>query len=641
MLEQFESPWWTEKTKTKVLPKIDSLVKQYYDLDRARLRAYQNYSNLYLNRNITDNDLMRSYTNVFQAQGRNPNSSSEYSRVPLNVAKIFTDAVHARVTRPAIGVEFLSAGGNYTLRKKCMQATQFFNHQMHSSDLMLRDSEAVLDALVYGLGVIKTCPHPKIGRILNSRVHPRDIFVDQVEVSASGNPTHIYQRQFVSRSKLAALYPSKAAKINAAARLTESNDEGFRWRSDSDGQSVYGMIEVFEGWKKPSYPGAGDGKHIIFIDGEVLEYDEWAHEDFPFSFVYWKRDPSLGFFGISLVEELIGIHSDINTSIMHTEKTIEVNPKPYMLLPEDAGVNEAELKNLHGLIIRFSGRAPQVVLPKSVPLDIVQYIEGQWQRGLQIAKLVALGMPENTGARAETGAAMTSIADIQSTELAPAFKERERFLIRLAEQQLIAGKALDARMRKNGEGGFKVVARKDRNTVMDIDWKSFDLDPKHDSYVVQAQPTSALSVTFGGRLGEVERMIQSGMIEPNKGAKLLDIPDLDQERRLANADLDFVDRVMEEILDEGKYTEPEPTMDLNVALKESKRWLYLARNIGAEEERLVLVDRFIRSVLDLIQKQQDATRMQAAGMSPGAVGGPPSVGIAGGIPGVGGMQPPM
>jgi hypothetical protein len=637
-LEQsdIDKPWWEEKTATKALAKVTRLFQHYADHDSERLSAYQGYASLYTNRDLQGNEVSRRYIEAFS-----PNLA-EYSRVPLNVMKVMIDAVHARLTRPAIAVDFLPAGGNQSLRRRSRQCTQFTNHQFHACDLRKQTSKVVLDALVYNLGCIKTVPHPKIDRVINDRVHPRDIFVDPLETAATGKPTHLYQRMFVSRSRLKAMFPEAKKAIDKAGQLTDrASTEQLNQKHTGIDTSYYNLVEVVEAWKIPSWRGAGDGAHCIFIDGQILESNEWVCEDFPFAFIRWKDDPNMGFFGISLAEELVGLHFDINTSILHTEKAIEANPKPYILVPADGEVEEGSLGNVWGTIITHTGRAPQIVMPTSVPMDVVNYIEYQWQRALQVSRLVSMGLPESAGGAAQSGQAFQDIVDIQSTELSPTFSEVQGFLVRLAEQNLVAGKLLNERKKEAGEGPYKVILRKDRNTVEEIEWDLIDLDPKQDSYVVQASPTSALSLTFGARLAEVKELISMGLIPLSRAFKLLDIPDLDSEMRLQNASLDFIERVMEEILDDGEYTEPEATMDLRLALKVAQKHINLAQSLKVPDDRVNMLYQFLGQVQALIKEEQEATQMQAAGMEPGFAGGPPALDITGMPPAAAPMQQPV
>ena len=628
----FSEPWWEEKSKTKILPKITRLYNYYVDHSRDRLQNYRAWQSVYTNRDIKGIDVLHAYTAAVQVQ-------SQYSRVPLNVAKVMVDAVHARLTRPAVAVEFLPAGANWSLRKRSRQMGQFVRQQQHQCDLRDKEDQAVLSSLITGLGCVKTAPHPVIPEIENFLVHPRDIFVDPTEAAATGKPTHLYHRVFVSRGRLAKMFPkSKRAIMQAGKVSTETKSD---W-SDADGREVQTgnshMVEVVEAYKLPSWEGAGDGRKVIFINDAVLDECEWENTDFPFSFTYWKKDPTVGFFGIGLVEELAGLHFDINTSILHVEKCVEAMPKPYILVPADGEVTEGQIGAVPGVIINHTGRAPQIVMPPSVPSDVVNYVASQWQRALQVSRLVAMGLPESAGSQGETGQAFKDIVDIQSTELSPNFKYREDFCVRLAEQQIVAGKLLDLRERAAGNGGFKTVLRKDRNTVEAVEWADIELDPKKDSYVVQAEPTSALSTTFGGRLAEMKELIGLQVIPPSRAFKYLDIPDFDAEARIQNASLDFIERIMEEILDDGKLTEPEPTMDLRLALKVCQKHINLAQAMGVPEDRVNLLYQFLRGVTDLIAEEQEATLGQASGMGPGLPGLPPAGDITGAAPAAASLQ---
>lgn len=621
------NPWWEERTKTKAQGPAQRLFLFYAENDRNRLQAYVAFNRLYTNRDITGNDYTRAYNAAFSLAG------NDYSRVPLNVIKVMADAVHARVTRQAIRTTFVTSDGNSSLRKRAQQMENWVNFSEYSTELPSTANEAYLDALVVGTGAIKTVPHPKIDEIINARVHARDIFVDPLEAAATGHPSHIYQRQFVSRGRLQRLYPEKKAKIQNAGRITSTVGDIIPFQQTTN---LDNLVEVVEGWKLPSWNDgkgntSGDGKHILFIDKTVLELDDYDQCEFPFSFVRWKIDPTVGFWGISLSEELIGLHFDINTSILHTERAIEMMPKPYVLVPNAGDVSEGQLGNVPGIIINYTDRAPQIVMPPSVPNDVVQYTQTQWERAIQVARLASLSMPETTGNGFETGQAIRDFADIQSTELAPNFKMWEQFRVRLAERQVTAGKQISLRAESEGRT-FNVVLRKDRNTIQDVEWKNIELDPRKDSYVVQALPASKLSQTPAGRKSDVIDFLNAGLVDTKEALALLDFPDMDHFKSLANASRDAIERILEEILDEGKYSPPEPPMDTRLALKLTQMYINRAQAMGVEEERISMLYQFLRQVSSLVQEEQEATRMQAAGLTPGFSGGQPALDITGASP---------
>lgn len=622
-----EGHWWETENVEEAGNRAQDLYGMLTDQDKARQAAYTSYSRLYRNRDIESDQWISSQLGDFAASQR-----TEFSRLPLNMAKTMVDAVFSRITRPGISVEFLPTGGNPSLRQKSKQLTQFVDHMTHKNDIRREEKRCIKDALVYNVGILKTYAHDKAKCVMNERIHPRNILVDPVETENGCRPSHIYQKQFVAKSKLKKMFPQHEAVIDSVGRIDTNKYTDFASREPE----LAGLVEVVEGWKRESWDKAGDGKHIMFIDGQVLDLSEWVG-DFPFSFVHWKDDPEVGFFGTSLVEELVGPHTNLNTCILQANLTVETMPKPYMLIPEDSEINVGSIANVHGIIIKYSGREPKIIMPQSVPADIVNYALQQWQWGLQVSGLQPLGMPEKMGNQIETGKGVANIVDIQSTELAPAFTARSDFRVRIAEQNIIAGNDLDEML----DGGYKVVLRKDRRTVKGIDWSEIAIDPKDDSFVIQAQPISSLSSHFGTRLAEVKELLAAGLIPMSRAFKLLDVPDLDGEMKIQNASLDLIERIMEDILDEGKYVAPEPTMDLTLALKVSQKYINFAQVMEAPDENLNMLDDFLREVDDLIQQQQQETRLQASGFSDGLAGAPPALGIDGMAPAAGQVQGPQ
>ncbi len=75
-------------------------------------------------------------------------------------------------------------------------------------------------------------------------------------------------------------------------------------------------------------------------------------------------------------------------------------------------------------------------------------------------------------------------------------------------------------------------------------------------------PTSALSKNPAERKQEIIDLMQGGLIEPTEGRRLLDYPDLQQEEDLLNAPEERILKILDEIVEKGKYTPPDPLMDL-------------------------------------------------------------------------------
>lgn len=602
--------WWEEKTKPKALSPALGLFKFFADHDTNRLSAYNAYSRIYLNRDIDDSDYLASYTAAWNTE------DNSYSRVPINLAKIFIDAAHARVTKQNPRPVFVSKGGNWSLKKKAKNMQKWVEYADHFTSARQVKKAAHLNSQIYGNGFVKTAPHPVVDEVCTTNVHPADIYIDPMEASADAEPTHLYQRAYVSRSRLMKLFPKHKDKIRRAARITDQ--DAYQWRRQ-DQKSLGTVVEVVEGWRLPSYHGADDGKHIIFVSNQVLILDDWEHDSFPITNIKWKDDPTLGFWGISQTEELLGVHFDFNHTITNIESCIDAMPTPFILVPESGNVSVGELGDVNAIVIHYADKAPTFELPPSVPADVVTYAQSIWDKGLQISRLVALGMPETTGNGLETGQAVRDFNDIQSTELAPQYEEFENFNVRCYEADIRAGRDIYAR---NPE--WKVVLRKDKYTIEEIDWSEMDDDPRRDSFVIQVFPASMLSQTPAGRKSDVLDYFNAGWLDVGEAMSLLDFPDMDQFRNLKDAARQNIERILEEMLDDDLYTPPEPTMDLRLAMKMTQMYINRAQAMGVPEERVSNLRQFMRQVHTLLQKSEEATRTQAMGMGPSLAGGPPA-----------------
>lgn len=602
--------WWEEKTKPKALAPALGLFQEFANHDADRLSAYNAYSRIYLNRDIDDCDYLASYTAAWQTE------DDDYSRVPVNLAKIFIDAAHARVTKQNPRPVFVSKGGNHTLRKKAKQMQKWVEYAEHFTKNRAIKKAAFKNAQIYGNGFVKTTEHPIVDEIQNVNVHPADIYVDPMEAAAEATPTHLYQRAYVSRSRLMKLFPKYKDKIRRAARITDQ--DAYQWRRQ-DQKSLGTVVEVVEGWRLPSYHGAGDGRRIIFVSNQVLVLEEWESDSFPITNVKWQDDPTLGFWGISQTEELLGIHYDYNHTITNIETCIDGMPTPYILVPEAGNVSQGELGDVNAIVINYGDEKPSFELPPSVPKDVVEYAQNIWDKGLQVSRLIPLGMSDVTGNGLETGQAVRDFNDIASTELAPQLEQFEAFNVACYEAQVRCGREIYKR-----NPSWKIVLRKDKYTIEEMDWSALDDDPRRDSFVIQVFPASMLSQTPAGRKSDVLDYFNAGWLDVGEAMSLLDFPDMDQFRNLRDAGRQNIERILEEMLDDDKYTAPEPTLDLRLSMKMTQMYINRAQAMGVPEPRINNLRMFMRQVHSLMQTSEEATVMQAQGMGPGLAGGPPA-----------------
>src|ERR1043165_5432420 len=94
-------------------------------------------------------------------------------------------------------------------------------------------------------------------------------------------------------------------------------------------------------------------------------------------------------------------------------------------------------------------------------------------------------------------------------------------------------------------------------------------------------------------------MMQAGILDLQEGRRLLDFPDLEQVERLANSGEERILQILDEIIDTGKYTPPDPFMDLQLANKLVVQYYNLYSQAKLEESKAQKLRDFYTQLLTL------------------------------------------
>lgn len=113
--------------------------------------------------------------------------------------------------------------------------------------------------------------------------------------------------------------------------------------------------------------------------------------------------------------------------------------------------------------------------------------------------------------------------------------------------------------------------------------------------------------------------VQSGMITLKEGRRLMRAPmDLEQNEKLSNASEERIFKYLDEIVEDGEYTPPDPYMDLLTAEELAVQYynLYVAAKL--EEKRADQLRMFITQVQTLKQAAMPPPMTGPAGATPTA-----------------------
>lgn len=508
----------------------------------------------------------------------------------LNFARNAIDYVHAKVASDIPTCRASGHGADPKQRRRARLLTKFIAGASHELGLEAKVSTATMSMLRTGTGCTKVTERD--GRIELEPVNPRELLVDPDD-GAKGTPRVLYHMPRVDRRALAARFPDCADFIlSAAAASTDSVEEAFDpWTTASQGTSD--AVQLYEAWCLPL--GDEPGRHVACLNGCLLLDEEWTDPRHPIALTP-MTDPSRGTWGHGLLERLDACQFEIDDLISHIGRSIrENNLKILVDDPAGDGVPiEAISDPTVGTIVRMPGGAKaQWVTPQAVSPQDIAWLKELINWLYQIAGMDEGAASSQRPAGLNSGRALQFYHDFQSLRYADLSKRISAHVLAVVERVIDAARRLatdDAEDDEEGtdrKGGWQ-VRYAHGSEVRAIDWSEVDME--RDAFVIELEEASAFPDTLAGRMQQVEQDAAEGRIPPQSLAQLRLDPDLEARWDRATADSDFVDWVVEVLLDPDQELPPHldeaPHQDLIDALRAEVLRATVARDEPAVIERL-------------------------------------------------------
>ncbi len=122
-----------------------------------------------------------------------------------------------------------------------------------------------------------------------------------------------------------------------------------------------------------------------------------------------------------------------------------------------------------------------------------------------------------------------------------------------------------------------------------------------DPFVIKCFTESSLPRTPAGRMATVTEQVQAGMLTLREGRRLLKFPDLEANEQLDNASEERIFKILDGIVEDGKYEEPDPFMDLGLAIELTVKYYNLYMAAKLEEDKAEMLRNFFKQCLALQQ----------------------------------------
>lgn len=583
--------WWKGKTDKDTYQGVIDTAEFLKTNQQFRYRQAALYAKLYGNQSLFS--FIGSNSKIDQSAGL------PADRPTFNLVQSATDTLVSRISQNRPSPVFLTDNGDYKQRNLAKKLNNFVAGEFYQTKTYAKAEYILRDAAVEGTG----CLHvfEKDGKVATERVLLTELFVDPNE-AIYGEPRQLYRLKLLDRQVLIDLFPKMEKQLSVAPAATVDG-------SAQATKSVSDLVLVVEAWHLKSGMEAGDGRHVIACQDALLLDEEWDKDQFPFVFMHYSTR-LLGFWAQGLAEQLMGTQLEIN-GILHTiSKAIKLVGVPRVFVEDGSKVVSAHQNNEVGVIIRYRGTKPSYEVAPCVPQEMYAQLQRLIDYGYQQSGVSALQATSQKPAGLNSGEAIRSYDDISSDRFAALSRRYDNFFIELA--YLVIDLAKDIAKR---DGEYSTIYP-GKNGTQAIDLPKLSL--LEDPFVIQCFNMSSLPRDPAGRMQKVTEMIQSGMISIKEGRRLLDYPDLEQVEKLANASEERIFQVLDDIVNEGKYTPPDPFMDLQLASELVVQYYNLYVSAKLEKKRAQMLRTFFSQVQAVLKAAQPAPPPGPPGAAPGA-----------------------
>ena len=564
--------WWLLPDH-EMAPAIVSVVTSLANADAKRQTQYQISARLYGNSNIMGISGL-SFSKIQSTQ------ATLKDRVSYNVIQSCVDTLQSKISKNKPKPAFITSGANWKIQRQAKQLDKFIDGIFYENHAYQLGAIIAKDAMVFGDGMIHVFEHE--GRCKFERVIPSEIYVDQME-SFYGYPRQIHRVKNVDRGVLMTLYP-EAADVIATAEPARIDITGTF-------QNIADQITVCESYHLPSGPDQKDGLHVIAIDRAILFKEPWVKPYFPFAKLPWSHR-LYGYWGQGLAEQLQNLQLEINKILWVIQRSMHMAGSFKVFLEHGSKIVKEHISNDIGVLINYTGTPPQYVTPPIVPPEVYAHLQTLKSQAFEQAGISMLSATSQKPAGLNSGKALREFNDIETERFMAVGHAYEQFYIDLSKLAIDVIQDIFAR-----EKSYRVHTP-GKTFLETLDWKSIKLDD--DEYTLKIYPVSKLPSDPAGQLQTITEYIQAGFITQRAGRRLLDFPDLDRAEDLATAQEDYLHKVIEQMIDDGKVYHPEPDDDLALARELALQYIPFAKMNKAPEANIQLLRDFIAEIDDMV-----------------------------------------
>lgn len=589
----FNRYWWKEKSEIGLAQAVQNVVQTIMQYDGRRQTQYQISARLYGNTDLMGVNGL-TYSRV---SGNQQNSMRD--RISYNVVQSAVDTITAKIAKSRPKPLFLTSGGDYKMQRRAKKLTKFIDGVFYDNDMSRLGPSAFRRSAVNGDGFVHV--YGKDGKVCFEEVFNHEILVDWLD-GLHGRPRQMHRLKNVDRAVAIDAFPEHRTALLSADEVSTDLTAAY--------QNVSDQILLVESWHLPSGKDANDGLHVITCDETVLFKEKWDKPRFPFARMRWC--PRLtGYFSQGLAEQIQNIQLEVNKLLWVIQRSMHLAGTFKIFVENSSKIVKEHLSNDIGAIISYTGQQPTYLAPPIVPPEIYNHLLTLKNAAYEQAGISQLSAASQKPAGLNSGKALREYNDIESERFMTIGHLYEDFHMDLADLSVMVAKDLYEDDKK------LMVKVPGKRFIESIAWKDVNLED--DSYILKAFPVSSLPTDPEGRLATVQEYMQAGLYGPRVAKRLLDFPDLEAVDDRQDAEEEYLEKILDKVVEEAEYTAPGPDDNLDLAQELVLEYIAQGKRDGLEEEKMELLRTF-NDQLKVLKLKMDPALVQPG--EPGALPAP-------------------
>lgn len=486
---------------------------------------------------------------------------------PWNVSKSMVDALVSRLSlsQPVPSYQVTDASEETQYRAKAYQT--FIKQKLTESLAYNRARLALRMASILGTSFIKVISTDQ-NKIVTRVLGPDRVVLDNRQTtfnSTSGLTSSVFHYDLVDESELVSLFSGDKKAYTAIKNAPVS----------SAVSGIRRFIEVVEAWY--STPDK-KGRHIIAVNDDVLLDEEWKETTAPFAVLRY-REALEGVYGEGLCQEIESIQEEIEFTLKEIANNLRYLGAAYIECDNKELLTGTDL--LDSTRYKIIPTGSRITIPSFMNSEQVNYLNLQWNKAFEITGLNLLSVTAAKPAGLNSGEALRVYNHNQSARFTELQTNYSDLIIQISHLILSFGRAMS-------KGSDTEIGR------------ALASDTKGDEFTLTVVPASSLPDDPAGRAEALQALMAAGLLTPEEGKSMLNMPDLKKILDLQSSPRDTIEYVIEKMIKDREYIKPEEMFNLQLAVELGLAYWNKQYRIGADHEVLGLLERFVQEASEML-----------------------------------------